>query len=89
MNLDYCYRVLGVPTTASDDEIRAAYHKLAVVYHPDKNPNSPDAERRFSEIASAYTMLRSRNQASRSDDTILVFKDLFVEILREFFPQET
>jgi molecular chaperone DnaJ len=53
---DY-YRLLSVKASASDDEIRRAYRKLAFKYHPDKNPNDPVAEATFKEIAEAYEIL--------------------------------
>jgi curved DNA-binding protein CbpA len=52
--------VLGVSPTASLDEIKAAYRKLARQYHPDLNPGSLDAEDRFKEINAAYVDLSSR-----------------------------
>jgi curved DNA-binding protein CbpA len=54
------YGVLGVSSTASQDDIKAAYRKLARQYHPDLNPGSRDAEDRFKEINAAYTDLSSR-----------------------------
>jgi curved DNA-binding protein CbpA len=54
------YAVLGVSRTASLDEIKAAYRKLARQYHPDLNSGSHDAEERFKEINAAYVDLSSR-----------------------------
>lgn len=46
-----CYNVLGVQRGASDHEIKKAFRKLAMKYHPDKNKDDPDAEKKFVEIA--------------------------------------
>ena len=53
---DY-YEVLGVVRTASDAEIKSAYRKLALKYHPDRNPGNKEAEDRFKEAAEAYAVL--------------------------------
>ena len=54
---DY-YDVLGVGKSASTDEIKKAYRKLAIKYHPDKNPGDKEAEERFKEATEAYEVLR-------------------------------
>ena len=54
---DY-YEVLGLKKDASSSEIKSAYRKLALTYHPDKNPGNKDAEERFKEAAEAYEVLR-------------------------------
>jgi DnaJ-class molecular chaperone len=56
MDMDY-YAVLGVPRTASGDEIKLAYKRLAKLWHPDKHGGSVDATARFQEIAAAYAVL--------------------------------
>jgi molecular chaperone DnaJ len=53
---DY-YEVLGISRTASEMEIKSAYRKLALQYHPDRNPNNPDAEDKFKEASEAYSVL--------------------------------
>ena len=54
---DY-YDVLGVGRSANNDELKKAYRKLALKYHPDKNPGNQDAEDRFKEAAEAYEVLQ-------------------------------
>jgi len=54
--LDY-YRVLGVSREASDEEIKKAYRKLVFQHHPDRNPNSTQAEEKIREINSAYEVI--------------------------------
>ncbi|WP_288155495.1 molecular chaperone DnaJ [Phocaeicola sartorii] len=63
---DY-YEVLGVAKNASDDEIKKAYKKMAIKYHPDRNPDNKEAEAKFKEAAEAYDVLRDPQKRSRYD----------------------
>jgi molecular chaperone DnaJ len=63
---DY-YEVLGVARTANDGEIAGAYRRLAIKYHPDKNPGDQEAIDRFKEAAEAFEVLNDRDKRSRYD----------------------
>lgn len=63
---DY-YEVLGVDRSASADDIKKAYRKLAIKYHPDKNPGNKEAEEKFKEAAEAYSVLSDAEKKARYD----------------------
>lgn len=63
---DY-YEVLGVTKTSTEVEIKSAYRKLAMKYHPDKNPDDPSAEEKFKECSEAYSVLADSQQRARYD----------------------
>ena len=61
------YEILGVNKEASDDDIKKAYKKLAVKYHPDKNPGDKEAEEKMKEINNAYTVLSDSENRRKYD----------------------
>jgi molecular chaperone DnaJ len=63
---DY-YEILGVSQTATEQEIKSAYRRLAVRFHPDKNPGDAEAEEKFKEAAEAYSVLSDVEQRKRYD----------------------
>ncbi|MEO1847140.1 MAG: DnaJ domain-containing protein, partial [Pseudomonadota bacterium] len=63
---DY-YEVLGVDRTASDAELKKAYRRLAMKYHPDRNSDDVSAEKHFKEVKEAYEMLSDSQKRSAYD----------------------
>ena len=63
---DY-YEVLGVSKNATDEEIKKAYRKKAIQFHPDKNPGNKEAEEKFKEAAEAYDVLSNPEKRQRYD----------------------
>lgn len=67
MSMQDYYSVLGVSKTATADEIKAAYRKLALKYHPDRNPNNKEAEEKFKKAAQAYEVLSDADKRRQYD----------------------
>ena len=63
---DY-YEVLGVTRTVTEIELKSAYRKLALQFHPDRNPNNPDAEEKFKEVSEAYAVLADSDKRAAYD----------------------
>ena len=63
---DY-YEILGIAKNAEGDIIKSAYRKMAIKYHPDKNPDDPTAEDKFKEAAEAYEVLSNADKRARYD----------------------
>jgi molecular chaperone DnaJ len=66
MAKDY-YEILGVDKSANSDQIKKAYRKMAMKYHPDKNPDNKEAESKFKEVSEAYEVLSDDNKRSNYD----------------------
>jgi molecular chaperone DnaJ len=66
MKMDY-YEVLSVERTATDAELKVAYRKLAMQFHPDRNPNNPEAEERFKQCSEAYQVLTDPDKRAAYD----------------------
>lgn len=66
-NKDY-YKILNVTENASETEIKNSYRQLSKTYHPDKNPDNPEAEEKFKEINEAYTVLSNKKKRSEYDN---------------------
>ncbi len=78
--IDY-YRILGVKATASQAEIKSAYRKLALKYHPDVNHDSESAAEQFALLSKAYTILNDAQERAYYDDQLNTQKNRRYSIL--------
>src|SRR5271169_202038 len=67
MNKTDYYKILGIDRSATTDEIKTAYRKLAMKYHPDRNPDNKNAEDKFKEATEAYEVLGDTQKRSQYD----------------------
>ncbi|HBE44443.1 MAG TPA: molecular chaperone DnaJ, partial [Deltaproteobacteria bacterium] len=93
------YEILNVSPDASEEELKKAYRKLALKYHPDRNPGNKEAEEKFKEINQAYEVLCDREKRLRYDRFGTIdettspfdfgftrnFDDLFNDLFSDFF----
>lgn len=79
------YQILGIDDQADEVKIRKAYRKLALQYHPDRNPNNPDAVEKFKEMAAAYEILGDAEKRKKYDQGLI--NDQGKEVQPEFKPQ--
>lgn len=71
------YQILGVEPNSSDDEIKAAYRRLAMKYHPDRNAGDPSAEEKFKEIQSAYDSIKNGTAENQNNNFNFNMGDFF------------
>ena len=74
------YQILGVEKDASPEEIKNAYRKLAMRYHPDRNPGDPEAEAKFKEASKAYDMLTGQDKNYQDQNIDFDFSDMFSQM---------
>ncbi|HLJ91321.1 MAG TPA: molecular chaperone DnaJ [Candidatus Angelobacter sp.] len=96
---DY-YEILSVTRTATEQEIKSSYRKLAMQHHPDRNPGNPDAEEKFKEASEAYSVLSDSEKRARYDQfghagvgngaggfdaSAVDFSEIFGDLFSDFF----
>ena len=79
MNVGDLYHILGVSPQATEAEVRKSFHQLAKKYHPDMNPNNPEAELKFKEVNLAYEVLRDKKKRAHYDQMRALGVDPFAQ----------
>lgn len=82
--MDY-YEILGIDSKSTVIDIRKAYHRLAVLHHPDKNPNDPESTKKFQQISEAYQVLS--NESSRCEYDLSGKTDINIKSAYELFEE--
>jgi DnaJ-class molecular chaperone len=82
------YAELGIPRSANQGEIKQAYRKLAMKYHPDKNPGNLEAQEKFKDLSTAYAVLSDPNKR-RQYDLVFTFSLNYGMILKIIFAIQT
>ena len=81
MARDY-YEILGLSKSASDNEIKSSYRKLAMKYHPDRNPGDKKAEEKFKEISESYEILKDPQKKLHTINMDMPHSPKVVEVVR-------
>ncbi|MFM7711275.1 MAG: DnaJ domain-containing protein, partial [Microcystis sp.] len=81
------YEILQIPRNAGNNQIKAAFRRLARQYHPDYNPNDPDAVTKFREIEQAYRVLRDKDKRKEYDRSLSPEIPTFHPSAEDFYQQ--
>lgn len=94
MYMDKYYKILGIQPNATEQEIKRAYKKMALKWHPDKNNNSEESQEKFKEISEAYDILTNKQEVPQnvfrgSHNPFANPHDIFAAFFNQMHPQHT